>query len=69
MIIKKTGRDRLTEKFSVMGSGWIKHFPPGQVFNVAQIDRNSGRFYAKEFGDWVQPDVPADEVEDQRKDA
>ena len=67
MIIKKTGRYRLTEKFSVMGSGWIKHFHPGQVFNVSQIDRNSGRFYAKEFSDWVQPDVPADEVEDQRR--
>jgi hypothetical protein len=67
MIIEKKGKYVLTERYSVMGSGQMQHFFPGKVFNVTLIDRNSHRFYAKEFSNWVPWEVPADEVEDQRR--
>lgn len=62
MIIKKTGRYKLTKDFYTRNSIKCGTLPEGSIIQITQIDIIGHKVISPELYDWVYWDMPVKEI-------
>jgi len=59
MIIKETGKYKLTEDWSSRGSNSIGNYRKGSILKITQIDSTYKKVIGSGFRDWAPWNIPA----------
>ena len=62
MIIKKTGKYKLLEDYTIRKSISIHRLPAGKIIEILRVDPGNKHIIGPELGDWVNWDMPVAEI-------
>jgi hypothetical protein len=62
MIIKETGKYKLTEEWSSQGLGYTSNFSAGKILEITQVDIDGKKVHGLFFKDWAPWNIPAIKV-------